>query len=70
LALKPHRIRYWLTPKPDPNFDTKRTDTRATHAARIDGFRRRPREERRRQVPEHHRALTFSGPARFAQVQS
>lgn len=22
-ALKPHRIRYWLTPKPDPDFETK-----------------------------------------------
>ena len=24
--LKPHRIRYWLTPKPDPAFDTKCAD--------------------------------------------
>ena len=24
-ALKPHRIRYWLTPKPDPDFETKCT---------------------------------------------
>ena len=24
--LKPHRIRYWLTPKPDPAFDAKCTD--------------------------------------------
>jgi hypothetical protein len=23
LALKPHRIRYWLTPKPDPDFEAK-----------------------------------------------
>ena len=22
-ALKPHRIRYWLTPKPDPDFEAK-----------------------------------------------
>jgi hypothetical protein len=24
-ALKPHRIRYWLTPKPDPDFEAKCT---------------------------------------------
>jgi transposase len=24
--LKPHRVRYWLTPKPDPAFDTKCAD--------------------------------------------
>src|SRR5205823_9322470 len=24
--LKPHRIRYWLTPKPDPAFDAKCAD--------------------------------------------
>src|ERR1700681_606493 len=24
--LKPHRFRYWLTPKPDPAFDAKRAD--------------------------------------------
>ena len=24
--LKPHRSRYWLTPKPDPEFDTKCAD--------------------------------------------
>jgi transposase len=24
-ALKPHRIRYWLTPKPDPDFEAKST---------------------------------------------
>ena len=25
-ALKPHQIRYWLTPKPDPEFDAKARD--------------------------------------------
>jgi hypothetical protein len=24
--LKPHRFRYWLTPKPDPAFDAKCAD--------------------------------------------
>ncbi len=24
--LQPHRVRYWLTPKPDPAFDTKCAD--------------------------------------------
>jgi hypothetical protein len=24
--LKPHRVRYWLTPKPDPAFDAKCAD--------------------------------------------
>jgi transposase len=31
--LKPHRIRYWLTPKPDPAFDTKCADICATYKA-------------------------------------
>ena len=29
--LKPHRIRYWLTPKPDPAFDSKCADICAVH---------------------------------------
>jgi transposase len=29
--LKPHRFRYWLTPKPDPAFDTKCADIRAVY---------------------------------------
>jgi transposase len=31
--LKPHRSRYWLTPKPDPAFDTKCTDICAVYKA-------------------------------------
>jgi hypothetical protein len=30
-ALKPHRIRYWLTPKPDPDFETKSTGVCAAY---------------------------------------
>ena len=30
-AIKPHRSRYWLTPKPDPGFDRKRADIRAVY---------------------------------------
>jgi transposase len=32
-ALKPHRIRYWLTPKPDPAFDAKCADICAVYKA-------------------------------------
>ena len=31
--LKPHRNRYWLTPKPDPEFDTKCADICAVYQA-------------------------------------
>ena len=31
--LKPHRIRYWLTPKPDPTFDSKCADICAVYKA-------------------------------------
>ena len=31
--LKPHRIRYWLTPKPDPAFDAKCADICAVYKA-------------------------------------
>src|SRR5207237_9318563 len=31
--LKPHRIRYWLTPKPDPAFDFKCADICAVYKA-------------------------------------
>jgi len=31
--LKPHRVRYWLTPKPDPAFDTKCADICAVYKA-------------------------------------
>jgi transposase len=31
--LKPHRIRYWLTPKPDPAFDAKCADVCAVYKA-------------------------------------
>lgn len=31
--LKPHRIRYWLTPKPDPAFDSKCADICAVYKA-------------------------------------
>jgi hypothetical protein len=31
--LKPHCIRYWLTPKPDPAFDTKCADICAVYKA-------------------------------------
>jgi hypothetical protein len=31
--LKPHRNRYWLTPKPDPDFDTKCTNICAVYQA-------------------------------------
>src|SRR5450755_3554041 len=31
--LKPHRFRYWLTPKPDPAFDAKRADICAVYKA-------------------------------------
>jgi transposase len=31
--LKPHRFRYWLTPKPDPAFDTKCADICAVYKA-------------------------------------
>src|SRR6202163_2773136 len=31
--LKPHRNRYWLTPKPDPDFDTKCADICAVYQA-------------------------------------
>src|SRR5271166_4323539 len=31
--LKPHRSRYWLTPKPDPEFDTKCADVCAVYQA-------------------------------------
>jgi hypothetical protein len=36
--LKPHRVRYWLTPKPDPAFETKCADICAVYkaAARAD----------------------------------
>jgi transposase len=30
-ALKPHRIRYWLTPKPDPDFEPKSTGVCAAY---------------------------------------
>jgi hypothetical protein len=30
---KPHRIRYWLTPKPDPAFDSKCADICAVYKA-------------------------------------
>ncbi len=30
---RPHRNRYWLTPKPDPEFDTKCSDIRTVHKA-------------------------------------
>jgi len=31
--LKPHRVRYWLTPKPDPAFETKCADICAVYKA-------------------------------------
>jgi DDE superfamily endonuclease len=31
--LKPHRVRYWLTPKPDPAFDAKCADICAVYKA-------------------------------------
>ena len=31
MALKPHRIRYWLTPKPDPDFEAKSAGVCATY---------------------------------------
>ena len=31
--LKPHRVRYWLTPKPDPAFDAKCADICETYKA-------------------------------------
>jgi len=31
--LKPHRFRYWLTPKPDPQFDSKCADICAVYKA-------------------------------------
>ncbi len=31
--LKPHRVRYWLTPKPDPAFDAKCADICAVYQA-------------------------------------
>src|SRR3978361_2583298 len=31
--LKPHLNRYWLTPKPDPDFDTKCADMCAVYRA-------------------------------------
>jgi transposase len=34
--LKPHCIRYWLTPKPDPAFDTKCADICAVYKAAAD----------------------------------
>jgi hypothetical protein len=30
-ALRPQRVRGWLTPKPDPDFETKCADIRATY---------------------------------------
>lgn len=40
--LKPHRVRYWLTPKPDPAFDSKCADICAVYkaAATADATRR------------------------------
>jgi transposase len=35
--LKPHRFRYWLTPKPDPAFDTKCADICAVYKAAATG---------------------------------
>ena len=35
--LEPHRVRYWLTPKPDPAFETKCADVCAVYKAAAGG---------------------------------